>query len=268
MRWVTVNSGHRVPYTMFFFETFSGESAVRVSFVVCRCSVGQEFGFPDLVCAFHCSQLASTVGWREGKCPDQIDESRKRNLSRFSSMQYLYQYLYCIVYVLSRAKGKKIMSVRVTSACTAESMNHPPPPPPSLQLPSVRHYHAQKVPCLASLPTSTLISLWVKQSWILCRRQLGCCNAISTMTTTSVAGVLNLHCKQSIQHIEGGLIRDFFAAFQSARKFVKLGRWGFFNVLSQSFLFSGHEPIYFTENKEKTLRVSYDRDTHTIEYMN
>jgi hypothetical protein len=33
-------------------------------------------------------------------------------------------------------------------------------------------------------------------------------------------------------------------------------------------LFSGHEPIYFTENKEKTLRVSYDRDTHTIEYMN
>ena len=35
-----------------------------------------------------------------------------------------------------------------------------------------------------------------------------------------------------------------------------------------SFLFSGHEPIYFTENKEKTLRVSYDRDTHTIEYMN
>ena len=34
------------------------------------------------------------------------------------------------------------------------------------------------------------------------------------------------------------------------------------------FLFSGHEPIYFTENKEKTLRVSYDRDTHTIEYMN
>ena len=35
-----------------------------------------------------------------------------------------------------------------------------------------------------------------------------------------------------------------------------------------SFLFRGHEPIYFTENKEKTLRVSYDRDTHTIEYMN
>ncbi len=34
------------------------------------------------------------------------------------------------------------------------------------------------------------------------------------------------------------------------------------------FLFSGHEPLYFTENKEKTLRVSYDRDTHTIEYMN
>ncbi len=34
------------------------------------------------------------------------------------------------------------------------------------------------------------------------------------------------------------------------------------------FLFRGHEPLYFTENKEKTLRVSYDRDTHTIEYMN
>ncbi len=34
------------------------------------------------------------------------------------------------------------------------------------------------------------------------------------------------------------------------------------------FLFSRHEPLYFTENKEKTLRVSYDRDTHTIEYMN
>jgi hypothetical protein len=41
---------------------------------------------------------------------------------------------------------------------------------------------------------------------------------------------------------------------------------GHFQALS--FLFSGHEPIYFTENKEKTLRVSYDRDTHTIEYMN
>ena len=38
--------------------------------------------------------------------------------------------------------------------------------------------------------------------------------------------------------------------------------------LPSVFLFSGHEPIYFTENKEKTLRVSYDRDTHTIEYMN
>jgi hypothetical protein len=25
---------------------------------------------------------------------------------------------------------------------------------------------------------------------------------------------------------------------------------------------------YFIENKEKTLRVSYDRDTYTIEYMN
>jgi hypothetical protein len=26
-------------------------------------------------------------------------------------------------------------------------------------------------------------------------------------------------------------------------------------------LFSGHEPIYFIENKEKTLRASYDRGT-------
>jgi hypothetical protein len=34
------------------------------------------------------------------------------------------------------------------------------------------------------------------------------------------------------------------------------------------FYFSGHEPLYFIENKEKTLRVSYDRDTHTFEYMN
>ncbi len=33
-------------------------------------------------------------------------------------------------------------------------------------------------------------------------------------------------------------------------------------------LFRGHEPIYFTENKEKTLPVPYDRDTHSIEYMN
>ncbi len=39
-------------------------------------------------------------------------------------------------------------------------------------------------------------------------------------------------------------------------------------IYSFIFLFSGHEPLYFTENEEKTLRVSYDRDTHTIEYMN
>ena len=34
-----------------------------------------------------------------------------------------------------------------------------------------------------------------------------------------------------------------------------------------SFPFSGHEPIYFIENKEKTLRASYDRDTQIIDYM-
>ncbi len=33
------------------------------------------------------------------------------------------------------------------------------------------------------------------------------------------------------------------------------------------FLFSGHEPIYFIENKEKTLRASYDRSTQIVDYM-
>ncbi len=33
------------------------------------------------------------------------------------------------------------------------------------------------------------------------------------------------------------------------------------------FLFSGHEPIYFIENKEKTLRASYDRGTQLVDYM-
>jgi hypothetical protein len=33
------------------------------------------------------------------------------------------------------------------------------------------------------------------------------------------------------------------------------------------FQFSGHEPIYFIENKEKTLRASYDRDTQIVDYM-
>ncbi len=33
------------------------------------------------------------------------------------------------------------------------------------------------------------------------------------------------------------------------------------DVLAYVFLFSGHEPIYFIENKEKTLRASYDRGT-------
>jgi hypothetical protein len=35
----------------------------------------------------------------------------------------------------------------------------------------------------------------------------------------------------------------------------------------QHFLFSGHEPIYFIENKEKTLRASYDRSTQIFDYM-
>jgi hypothetical protein len=33
------------------------------------------------------------------------------------------------------------------------------------------------------------------------------------------------------------------------------------------FQFNGHEPIYFIENKEKTLRASYDRDTQMVDYM-
>jgi len=33
------------------------------------------------------------------------------------------------------------------------------------------------------------------------------------------------------------------------------------------FLFSGREPIYFIENKEKTLRASYDRGTQIFDYM-
>ncbi len=33
------------------------------------------------------------------------------------------------------------------------------------------------------------------------------------------------------------------------------------------FQFSGHENIYFIENKEKTLRASYDRDTQIVDYM-
>jgi hypothetical protein len=38
-------------------------------------------------------------------------------------------------------------------------------------------------------------------------------------------------------------------------------------ILLKFFLFSGHEPIYFTENKEKTLRASYDRGTQIFDYM-
>ena len=37
--------------------------------------------------------------------------------------------------------------------------------------------------------------------------------------------------------------------------------------LGNVFLFSGHEPIYFIENKEKTLRASYDRGTQIFDYM-
>jgi hypothetical protein len=36
---------------------------------------------------------------------------------------------------------------------------------------------------------------------------------------------------------------------------------------TKGFLFSGHEPIYFIENKEKTLRASYDRGTQVVDYM-
>jgi hypothetical protein len=35
----------------------------------------------------------------------------------------------------------------------------------------------------------------------------------------------------------------------------------------KGFQFSGHEPIYFIENKEKTLQASYDRDTQLGDYM-
>jgi hypothetical protein len=37
--------------------------------------------------------------------------------------------------------------------------------------------------------------------------------------------------------------------------------------MRKDFLFSGHEPIYFIENKEKTLRASYDRGTQIVDYM-
>ncbi len=33
------------------------------------------------------------------------------------------------------------------------------------------------------------------------------------------------------------------------------------------FLVQRHEPLYFIENKEKTLRASYDGDTQIIDYM-
>jgi len=35
----------------------------------------------------------------------------------------------------------------------------------------------------------------------------------------------------------------------------------------RTFLFSGHEPIYFIEIKEKTLQASYDRGTQIFDYM-
>ncbi len=40
-----------------------------------------------------------------------------------------------------------------------------------------------------------------------------------------------------------------------------------FSLHKMFFLFSGHEPIYFIENKEKTLRASYDRGTQIFDYM-
>jgi hypothetical protein len=39
------------------------------------------------------------------------------------------------------------------------------------------------------------------------------------------------------------------------------------SILLKIFLFSGHEPIYFIENKEKSLRASYDRGTQIVDYM-
>ncbi len=36
---------------------------------------------------------------------------------------------------------------------------------------------------------------------------------------------------------------------------------------TELFLFSGREPIYFIENKEKALRASYDRGTQIVDYM-
>ncbi len=40
-----------------------------------------------------------------------------------------------------------------------------------------------------------------------------------------------------------------------------------YSRLGRVYLFSGHEPIYFIENKEKTLRASYDRGTQIVDYM-
>jgi hypothetical protein len=42
---------------------------------------------------------------------------------------------------------------------------------------------------------------------------------------------------------------------------------GIYRMFSKLFQFSGHEPIYFFENKEKTLRASYDRGTQIVDYM-
>ncbi len=49
--------------------------------------------------------------------------------------------------------------------------------------------------------------------------------------------------KSPREHQQGDNLKDSY----SPEKFI--------------FLFSGHEPIYFIENKEKTLRASYDRGT-------
>jgi hypothetical protein len=48
---------------------------------------------------------------------------------------------------------------------------------------------------------------------------------------------------------------------KDVRKRIKLPSDMSLAMMQKSFLFSGHEPIYFIENKEKTLRASYDRGT-------
>ncbi len=60
----------------------------------------------------------------------------------------------------------------------------------------------------------------------------------------------------------GSIVFQFHDSSAGMEQFhVQLGQvW-------KNFLFSGHEPIYFIENKEKTLRASYDRGTQIFDYM-